>query len=324
MGGEPEDKKNQLGREFRREMAPVSAIASIFVLVPLVAMLIVPSFIEEDVKVFGDNEESYLNPIIYIVFILIFTFIILMIAKYFRKEWIKVILLGAFFVTMIYVFYPIFAFVLPLTVSVGVASLISGIITWALWVYPEWYVVDTAGIISSIGVTAIVGISFAPGPIIALMVILAVYDAISVYKTKHMIDLADSVMEFNLPVMLVIPRHFPYSFLEKKGIKEQLESGEERDALFIGLGDIIFPSSLAISLYVFLEEHVNYTEIFGINGVILVVAGVVMGTVLGYFLLMAFVLRGKPQAGLPLLNGGAILGYLIPTLLIYHTTGLGV
>jgi len=310
-------------QELRKEAKPLSAIALIFILVPVVAVLIAPSFIAEDVKAFGDNEESYINPLIYLALILAFTFTILMIAKYFRKDLIKLIMLAAFFVTMIYAFYPLLAFALPLTASVGIAAMVSGVLTYALWVYPEWYVVDAAGIATSIGVTAIIGISFAPGPIIALMLILAVYDAISVYKTKHMIDLADSVMEFNLPVLLVVPRHLPYTFLKKKGLKEQLESGEERDALFIGLGDIIFPSSLAVSLSVFLEDYVSYTEVFGITGVAFVVAGVVIGTVIGYILLMTFVLRGRPQAGLPLLNGGAILGYLIPVLFIYHSLGIG-
>ena len=36
-----------------------------------------------------------------------------------------------------------------------------------------------------------------------------------------------------------------------------------------------------------------------------------IGGLVGYAALMTQVARGKPQAGLPLLNGGSILGYLI-------------
>ena len=39
--------------------------------------------------------------------------------------------------------------------------------------------------------------------------------------------------------------------------------------------------------------------------------GTLFGGLLGYFALMTQVARGKPQAGLPLLNGGSILGYLV-------------
>jgi len=235
---------------------------------------------------------------------------------------IQYIILGAFFVTMIYAFYPLLTYVVSDELSVAISFILSGMLTYLLVVYPEWYVVDATGIAVAVGVTSIVGISFAPGPILVLMIILAVYDAISVYKTKHMIDLADSVMEFNLPVLLVVPKSKDYTFIKKKGLKEQLASGEERDALFIGLGDIIFPSAFAVSVSVYLGKKLDCTNILGMNGVAFVVAGIIIGTIIGYLVLMAFVLRGRPQAGLPLLNGGAILGYLIPVLAIYGSLGL--
>jgi presenilin-like A22 family membrane protease len=39
--------------------------------------------------------------------------------------------------------------------------------------------------------------------------------------------------------------------------------------------------------------------------------GAALGTLAGFGVLMTFVLRGNPQAGLPLLNGGAITGFLL-------------
>ena len=41
---------------------------------------------------------------------------------------------------------------------------------------------------------------------------------------------------------------------------------------------------------------------------------------MGYLALMTQVAMGKPQAGLPLLNGGSILGYLVAG---YFALGLG-
>ena len=307
---------------FHKEKNPVAFIAIVFLVVPILSIMIAPTFEEEDVKAFGDNEESYWNPVIYLVLIIAFTGLILLIAKHFPKQFIQYIILGAFFITMIYAFYPLLTYVVSVNAAVLIGTIMSGLLTVLLVKHPEWYVVDATGIAVAVGVTSIVGISFAPGPIILLMLILAVYDAISVYKTKHMIDLADNVMEFNLPVLLVVPKKKNYSFMKKEGLKEQLASGSERDALFIGLGDIIFPSAFAVSISVYLERNVSYTEVFGVDGISFVVAGVIIGTLLGYFALMAFVLRGRPQAGLPLLNGGAILGYLVPVLAIYHKLGL--
>jgi len=43
----------------------------------------------------------------------------------------------------------------------------------------------------------------------------------------------------------------------------------------------------------------------------MVALGTLIGGLLGYFVLMGFVALGRPQAGLPLLNGGSILGYMV-------------
>ena len=44
-----------------------------------------------------------------------------------------------------------------------------------------------------------------------------------------------------------------------------------------------------------------------------------LGGLIGYFVLMTCVARGRAQAGLPLLNGGAILGYVIGGMLLVGT-----
>jgi len=44
---------------------------------------------------------------------------------------------------------------------------------------------------------------------------------------------------------------------------------------------------------------------------------VMLGTILGFGVLMLFVIKGKPQAGLPLLNTGAILGYVASSLALH-------
>ncbi|NOR48778.1 MAG: hypothetical protein GQ533_12185, partial [Methanosarcinaceae archaeon] len=43
--------------------------------------------------------------------------------------------------------------------------------------------------------------------------------------------------------------------------------------------------------------------------------GAMIGTVIGFFALGIFVMKGKPQAGLPFLNSGVILGYVVGCLL---------
>jgi presenilin-like A22 family membrane protease len=122
-----------------------------------------------------------------------------------------------------------------------------------------------------------------------------------------MIDLADAVMDLKLPVMMVVPKIRRYSLLkETKGIKEKLEEKEEREAFFLGLGDIVMPGILVVSAFHNIPD----------NG-LLVALSVMIGTLLGFAVLMTVVIKGKPQAGLPYLCTGAILGYVVSSLLLF-------
>ena len=218
-----------------------------------------------------------------------------------------------------------------------------------LYIRPEWYVVNLVGILVGAGVVAMLGISFVPWLIIIFMIMAAIYDAWAVYKSKHMLDLADTMVNLKLPILLVAPQEKNYSFLDEQDTmrdREKLEvsrevpesviirSGEEKgvrtdkprkkkekgtDAMFMGLGDVIFPGILVISAITWLPEG---TIILGVDATLWVGILTMIGGLCGYFILMGYVALGKPQAGLPLLNSGAILGYLISTILLLGISAL--
>jgi len=48
--------------------------------------------------------------------------------------------------------------------------------------YPEWYVIDAFGILVCAGISSLFGVSMTVLPAILLLLVLAVYDAISVYR----------------------------------------------------------------------------------------------------------------------------------------------
>jgi presenilin-like A22 family membrane protease len=69
------------------------------------------------------------------------------------------------------------------------------------------------------------------------------------------------------------------------------------------MGDLIMPSILVVSANVFLDmERIGFITLPSI--------GAIIGSVIGLSLLLLVVQKGKPQAGLPPINGGAILGFL--------------
>jgi presenilin-like A22 family membrane protease len=172
-------------------------------------------------------------------------------------------------------------------------------------------VIDSVGILVGAGAVAIFGISLGVIPVLILLILLAIYDFISVYETKHMIRLAEGVMDLKVPVLFVLPRNRQYS--HAKWIKDSSAlKGEEklqkREAYFMGLGDAVIPSTLVISANFFLTAP-------SIGFINIPALGAIVGILIGYFGLMILVTKGKPQAGLPFLNTGAIIGFLVASTL---------
>ena len=250
-----------------------------------------------------DDPESMANPVIFIAIMLAFTALMLVLIRYDLKKVIAAVIGISIFLTFIYIFtaivYALIGATDPATVIVLVLSILSTVL---LYKYPEWYVIDALGILIGAGVAAIFGASLEILPVIILLILLAVYDAISVYKTKHMITLAEGVIDLKTPILFVIPKRRDYSFI-REGIGK-LDSGGERAAFIIGMGDMIMPSILVVSANVFLQG-------WRLGGMInLPALGAIIGSLAGLVVLLYFVMSGKPQAGLPPLNGGTILGFL--------------
>ncbi len=312
----------------RRELLSVLAMGAILAGSQLIAIAISPLFQASELRAFPEPENP-VNTVIYILLILAFTAVILGFIRARRRNFAKYVILGAIFLTLSFVLLlPVYYSLVPLpedefrgNLATIIAFVLAGGLVWALVKHPEWYVVDGVGIITAAGVMAIMGISFAIFPAILLLVGLAIYDAWAVYRTKHMVALADELTTQRLPILLVIPKRAGYSLRQQKSLREQVASGEEREAMFIGLGDLIIPGVLSVSAFNFSEE--TGTVVAGLAPNAAVALATVLGSLAGFGLLMRFVLRGNPQAGLPLLNGGAILGFLLAHFLIYGSVGIG-
>jgi presenilin-like A22 family membrane protease len=360
----------------RRTLAVVAAIVGTFLLVQVGALALVEPFRSAGFQA-TENPSDPTNSFIYIGGILVATAVMLAAFRFGVDGLIRgLVVLSAGYITFFVftVLVPPFVAVYGFNVPAGVLSLL---VVAGLYVHPEWYVIDVAGVVMGMGAAGLFGISFGVLPAIVLLSVLAVYDAISVYGTEHMLTLASGVMDLRLPVVLVFPLTLSYSFLDSSpaaGVDGESEDGDgaatapdggehgegggrighggddgdehvasdpevsdaieepdesqeseeeekeegpdsafERDAFFIGLGDAVMPAVLVASAGFFAPGGVEAL----VSGLALTLPALtaMIGTIAGLLVLMYQVAKGQAHAGLPLLNGGAIAGYLGGSLL---------
>ena len=256
-------------------------MAVLLVLTQVIAVLLAAPFAASGIKAFQDPESMW-NTVYFIILIIGFTALILLVLKFGGDKLVQFIMLAAVAVTMYYVMAVLVPYgYVPIVITIA--------LTLLLYIYPEWYILDATGLVIGGGAAAMFGISLDILPVILLMILLAIYDAISVYKTKHMVSLAESIVEMRLPILFVLPRKRNFSIVKNSDMGE---------AFFMGLGDAIIPSMLVVSAFV------NYTSAAP-------ALGAALGTLAGYAVLSRIAGRGKPHAGLPFLNSGAIIGFVI-------------
>jgi presenilin-like A22 family membrane protease len=205
--------------------------------------------------------------------------------------------------------------------SLPLAAIVAAGLFLLLLIVPTWYVVDLVGFLAAGSLIALLGISFGILPAVILLVALAVYDYIAVYRTKHMISLAEVVTDMKLPILLVMPSGPGYDYAAAPSFKEQRSAPvEEREATFMGLGDVVIPGTMVVSAFIWLPTS---PVILGIGANVWGAAAALVGSLIGYAVLMRLVARGNAQAGLPFLNGGALAGFAIAYLLLFHNFTFG-
>ncbi len=244
----------------------------IFVVTALLAVSSVPKYEQSGMKVF-ENPGDVSNSILYFALIVVFTAFVLILARK-SEKFLRVFMYLLVFISIHYVLLPFLGFL---------SLIVALILTVLLILKPNWITIDVTALLLASGVAAMFGISLEPTPVIVLLVILAVYDAVSVYKTGHMIDLAESVKD--LPLLFIIP-------------------GKDRPSV-LGVGDVVIPNILVVSAQAFIKApEVGFLKTPALTTLI--------GGILGMIALLIVAEKFKrPHAGLPFLNAGAIIGFLV-------------
>ncbi len=292
-------------------------MTGMFLAVPVLALLMVPG-VPSGYRAFSDQNDPT-NPIIYIVLVLAMTGVLLLLIKRSRIGLLKAILftamgLGLFSIGSLFVMLAGVAEI-P---SLAFGALLAAFLIFLLIKFPRWYVVNGTGLVLGVGAALVLGLSLGILPSLILLAMLAVYDALSVYVTKHMLTLAEGVGDLGLPIVLIVPgKNVDQS---KKLDLHDRSKDAEREMMLMGLGDAIIPSVLVVSA----AANLSPVSSTGWSSPAMTVAVLTLGAVLlGFLSLMFLISKGRPQAGLPFLNGFAIMGYAAAYLLVYQDLGFG-
>jgi len=164
---------------------------------------------------------------------------------------------------------------------------------WLAFVRGHYSAGNVIGVLALSYASVTIGFSFSPVAVIAVVVILAVYDAIAVYVTGHMMSLAKAFVGQGVPIGLMV-------LGAQSG--ERLDLGlprGERKWLVLGWGDLGIPAAFVIAI-----GRVSLAAMFGAT----------WGAVAGYFLLAWIAERfpsQKGHAGLPPIVGCMLVGTFI-------------
>lgn len=153
-------------------------------------------------------------------------------------------------------------------------------------------------ILAVAGVGAVIGLSLTPIAAVLLLLALSFYDIIAVYKTKHMIKMAESMIKAKAISGIIIPQTW----------KDWFESVENVQPggrfMILGSGDLIMPLILASSV----------AGLHGLAGGLTVVLFSMVGLFLTYWLFINQKTR-RPMAALPPIAVMSIIGYLVSIVL---------
>lgn len=233
-----------------------------------------------------ENPDNAANSIILFAYILITTFIIILIIK-FKKSLLRIFeFMAVFFASWIafdfLIPYNLIGYLIPWGVILAIL-----LTAWKM-LKPTLLSQNIALIFSVSGAGAIIGGSLGVFPVIIFLLVLSAYDFISVFITKHMVYMAKAITETPMAFTAAVPM-----------------KTEKIDHVFqLGGGDLVMPLVLSVSVLGRLGlYHALVTS---------------LGAFIALALLFLYVIKrpGEALPALPPLSAGACLG-LVASVLVF-------
>jgi presenilin-like A22 family membrane protease len=152
---------------------------------------------------------------------------------------------------------------------------------------------NVAAIFSGSGVGALLGLSLGLIPSIIFMMILSVYDFVSVFITKHMVTMAKAVTERPMAFTIAAPHEFKQAkYVPSKKSKKKVHVFQ------LGLGDVIIPLMFSVAI---MNQFTIFHSLMSLAGSIVAL------------IVLTLIITRKPMAlpALPFICSGALAGYII-------------
>jgi presenilin-like A22 family membrane protease len=196
------------------------------------------------------ESSSYLNAIYFFVLILVQTAIIIFLIKFVKKiNFLKII---DIFVTFFALFGILSFFISNLIILI--------ILTIALVLIKEfwknkWYRNVIIFLISGF-FSAYFSYTLGIVPIFVLLILIAIYDFIAVFKTKHMVFLANNIIGKNTLFVMTYGKDLSTNNADKRDMSESISNENAKpkrivkDSLNLGTGDFVLPLIGVMGLFI--------------------------------------------------------------------------
>ncbi len=208
-----------------------------FLIVNGLGLLVGYHLIQEDLQttIINDNPEDPINSLGLIAYMLVGTAFILIAIKFFPDKLLYWVLKGiealALVTTAFITFWGLIGYVPSVESDIAQAlAIILAVALIIIRIFMPQYLIwrNISSIVATVGVGALLGVSIGVLPVIVFLILLAAYDYIAVFKTKHMVTMAKAVAKKNLSFTFALPTE-----------KHQFE---------LGTGDLVMPLVFSVSV----------------------------------------------------------------------------
>ena len=250
----------------------------IFLLCQILSLVLAIHFIPQNLQltIVDKNPNSVWNALFIVGYIIFFTIVLLVLKKLFKS--------GNF----LFIFETLALFSgISLVFSVVVSPLLANLSAIYLLllkysfkketIYTKWYNNVLLAVAIS-GAATVIGLSLGIIPVIVLLVLLAIYDLVAVFYTKHMVTLANMIITKKVSLIFLLPS-------KKREYK-------------LGGGDIVIPAVVSTSLFMLLIKM--QTLLFSILAVVSVWLASIIGLFMTFYILDKYNKKVRALPALPI------------------------